>query len=479
MTNWKSTAQAFYGGVWYPILVVALAFLGHVTGLDVIFIAVIMTTLVPALLLCDDFRFAAMPILGVLFTVSTKDYTPYDTGYAERFFHPVTLTLLIVVGVAVIASLVFFLIRNRKSCNPLPQKGLWLGLSVLCVGMLFNGAFSANHEWMDQLYVLLFALAMLAVYFLFALYMRFDRTAVDYTMYCFLLAGILICAELICAYFTTVRIVDGSIDKGSVVLGWGIWTAIGGMLAFLMPVSFYFAASHRRGWIAFGIGLVEYLCIFLSQSRGALLFGTLGLALCMVCLLIKGKNRKQNRILILGMAVLGLCGVLVLWDKIFAVVQNFASMGLADNGRFEIWGIAWRNFLKYPVFGSGFYDSFVDPAFEHSFDPYLYHNTVIQMLGACGLIGLAAYLWHRIETLRLVFRKPNACKTFLGIALLTFLLFNLLDVLFFKFYPSFFYALMLLCMEKSETAESFCCSIKTRNVTRKGDGHGKDMDGNV
>ena len=454
MTNWKSTVQAFYGGAWYPVFVVALALLGHVTGLDVAFIAAILFSLVPALLLCDDFRFATMPILGVLFTVSTKDYTPYDNGYAERFFHPVTLTLIAVVGTAVVSSLIFFLIRNRKNCNPLPKKGVWLGLAVLCAGMIFNGAFSANHEWMDQVYALLFALAVLAVYFLFALYMRFDRTGVDYTMYCFLLAGILICAELICAYFKSVRITDGSIDKGSVVLGWGIWTAIGGMLAFLMPVSFYFAASHRRGWLFFGIGLMEYLCVFLSQSRGALLFGTLGLAICMICLLLKGQNRKQNRILILGMAVLGVCGVLVLWDKLFAMAQNLLNSGLGDNGRFEIWGIAWSNFLKNPVFGSGFYDSFVDPAFEHSFDPYLYHNTVLQMLGACGLVGFAAYLFHRVQTVRLIVKKPNLQKIFLGIALLTFLLFNLLDVLFFKFYPSFFYALMLLCMEKSETTEA-------------------------
>ena len=262
----------------------------------------------------------------------------------------------------------------------------------------------------------------------------------------------MICAELIAAYFTTVRIVDGQIDKGSVVLGWGIWTAIGGMLAFLMPVSFYFAASHKRGWIAFGVGLLELACILLSQSRGALLMGALGFVLCMLYLLIKGENRKQNRILILSLAAVGAVGCVFLWDDIFALLQNFQSMGFADNGRYEKWKIGWNNFLKYPVFGSGFYDSFVDPSFEHSFDPYLYHNTVIQMLGACGLIGFAAYGFHRWQTIRLVFKKPNPCKIFLGIALLSFLIFNLLDVLFFKFYPSFFYALMLLCMEKSELA---------------------------
>ncbi len=450
MKDLKATAKRFYGGAFYPILVVSLSFLGHVTGFDVAFIALILLSFVPAMLVCDDFRFAAMPILSVVFTVSTGDYTPYDNGYAERFLNPVTLTALVTVGVLVISSLVYFLIRNRMQCNRLSTRGAWLGLAVLSVAMLPNGAFGANYEWKNLLFAALLAFAVLAVYFLFALYMRFDRTAVDYLMYCFLMSGILICAELICAYFTTVNIVGGEIDKGSVVLGWGIWTAIGGMLAYLLPISFYFAASHRRGWIAFCLGLLEYLCIFLSQSRGALLFGTFGLALCMVCLLIKGKNRKQNRIVILSMAVLGAVGVILLWDKLFAVLQNVTNSGLGDNGRFEIWGIAWNHFLNNPVFGSGFYDSFVDPAFEHGFDPYLYHNTILQMLGACGLVGFAAYLYHRAQTVFLVFKKPNLQKTFLGIAILMFLMFNLLDVLFFKFYPSFFYALMLLCIERSE-----------------------------
>jgi len=173
-----------------------------------------------------------------------------------------------------------------------------------------------------------------------------------------------------------------------------------------------------------------------------------GLMLCFLYLFFRGKNRTQNRILIGFLIAAGLVGMLLLKDQILEMLKNFKTLG--DNGRTEKWAGGWNNFKKYPIFGSGFYDSFRDPAFEHGFDPYLYHNTVIQMLGACGLVGFLAYVFHRVQTVRLVFKKINPCKIFLGIALLCFLLFNLLDVLFFKFYPSFFYVLMLLCMEKSE-----------------------------
>jgi uncharacterized membrane protein HdeD (DUF308 family) len=108
--------------------------------------------------------------------------------------------------------------------------------------------------------------------------------------------GLIICAQLLLAYGMGGINFDGtgSVVKESVMLGWGVWTAIGGMLAFLMPACFYFAHSHRNGWVYYLLGLLEYLCIFLSQSRGALLFGTLVLGLCVLILLFSGKNKKMN-----------------------------------------------------------------------------------------------------------------------------------------------------------------------------------------
>jgi len=449
MNDIKMQIRRFYSGALYPILTVLLVYFGHVSEQDVLFIALILLSLIPGLLLCDSIRFAAMPILGLVFTVAAKDYTPSDNGYAERFLNPAVLVVGTVVALALIGALIFFLIRNRKRCNRLQKNGIWISAVIFCVAMLFNGAFSANYTLQNILYVLLFSAAFLAIYFLFALYMPFDSKAIDYLMYCFVLAGLVICAELVTAYFTTVAISNGTVDKGSVVLGWGIWTAIGGMLAFLMPACFYFAASHKHGWIAFALGLFEYLCVFLSQSRGAFLFGTVALILCLAYLFFKGKNRKQNRIFTSVLFALGLLVAILFFDKIKTLLGNVTNLELFDNGRFWKWEIGIDHFLTYPVFGSGFYDSFVDPAFEHGFDPYLYHNTVVQMLGACGIVGLIAYLYHRFQTMRLLFKHITPCKIFITIAFVAFLGFNLLDVLFFKFYPTFFYALMLLCAEHS------------------------------
>ena len=451
MPAWKTAMQRFYGGAWYPVCAVCIVLIGHATGWDVPMLILLLLSMIPALLVCRDIRFAAMPVLASIFTVSAGDYSPDNTGYEERFLTPAVLIPAVIVAILFLAALVLFCVQNRKDAQLPPKNAMLWGAVVFCVGLLANGLFSRNYTPKNLLFAALIVVTYFGVYLLFACYLKKSPATPDYLMYCFLLAGALICAELLWAYATRVQFVDGEIVKGSVVLGWGVWTTVGGMLAFLLPVSFYFAASHKHGWIAYLFGLFEFFCILLSQSRGALLFGAAALSLCLLYLMCKGENRKKNRIYTLCLVGVGLIGVILLRDKLLGLLNNFLEFGFADNGRFEIWQIGWNHFLENPLFGSGFYDSYTTVEWERGFDPYLYHNTLIQLLGACGMVGFFAYAFHRVQTVRLVIKRPTPCKIFLGIALLTLLGYSLLDVLFFKLYPTFFYGLMLLCMQIDET----------------------------
>ena len=453
MKDYQIWLRNFYLGKYYPILAVLLVFFGHATGQEIIFGALLLLSMVPACFLCDDARFALLPLLCVTFTVSAKDYAPNDTGYAERFWNAPVIIAMAIVLILVIGAFVCFVHRQRNSCNKLPRSGVFYGLLALCGAFLLNGLFSQNYTPMNLFFSGLIALILLAIYLLFTLYIQFDRKCMDYLAYCLVISGLLICAELILAYVTTVRFENGEIVKGSVVLGWGVWTTIGGMIAFLMPTCFYFAASHRRGWVGYLLGLFMYVCILLSQSRGALLMGSLALALCLFYLFFFGKNRKQNRIFTLIIALGAIAVCLLFSQKMLTLIQNFLQYGFGDNGRFDIWKIGFEHFLDDPVFGSGFYDSYVTEEWERTVDPYLYHNTIVQLFGATGLVGVVAYAYHRFTTVRLLLRRPTEGNVFLGIAILTLLLFSLLDVLFFKLYPSVFYATMLAFMERDRDFE--------------------------
>ncbi len=446
-------ARSFYASIYYPILVWLLVFLGHSTEQDLIFGGVMMLSVAFGLWINHDVKFTMMPLMCTFFIIPIGDYTTTDPDY-DRYLELQSFIPLVSLAVLVAASIIFFVIRNRKIANPIQIKGIFLSTVILCGVLCLNGIFSQSYTPRNFLFPMFMVLAMPVAYLLFSAFLQYDKKSIDYFMGCLVGVGLLICAELIFAYFTTVAYdAAGNIIKESVVLGWGVWTNIGCMLVFFMPACFYFAASHPHGWIAYGLGLLHYLCILLSQSRAALLVGTLSLLLCLVYLCIKGKNRKQNLIFT---AILAACGVLVVVlfsDKLFSLVNNFLEKGFDDNGRYSLWSSAWDAFLRAPVFGSGFYDTCSYDGWSTFGMPQMCHNTVLQFFGSIGAVGILAYGYHRFETIKLFFKKPNATKIFLGICILGFLLFGMLDVVFFIGYTNIFYMMMLLFMQYSEKPE--------------------------
>ncbi len=457
------TLRAYFASKWYILTVALLVILAHTTvfvdgrmlfcGYQEFIFGGLMLLLVSfGCFVCTDLRFMIMPFITFIFLV-TLEHSPNVPDYSLFYIEPLPLILIIFLACVLFGSIGWFAVKNRKNANPISWKGsAFLGMAVFCGGLLINGFFSSQYTISDTLYPISFLLSLLGVYLLFALFIRFDESSMEYFMTCLLATGLIICAELLLAYATGgVRFDEsGNLIKESVMLGWGVWTAIGGMLVFLMPVCFYFAHSHAHGWVYYLLGLLEYVCIFLSQSRGALLFGTAVLGLCVLVLFFDGKNRKCNRIITGVILLAGVLGVILLWNRLAGVLNNYLEYGFSDNGRYDKWRAGWSNFLKAPVFGSGFYTTFEYGDWEKAVYPYLYHNTLVQILSSCGVVGMAAYLYHRYCTVRLVFVKRNPMKLFLGIGILGLISFSLLDVLFFNTYPTIIYSLMLLFMEKSE-----------------------------
>ncbi len=447
--------QDFYQGIYYPILAVVLAFLSHATALEAVFLPLLLATVALGLLVCNDLKFAVMPVLCATFGITTGGFTPSAPGY-ERFYEDLWLLGSLIVGVlAVVVCLVLFLLRNRKNAKPPKRASLFWGMLIFCAAIACNGFFSPAWSWSDLAFVATMAAPLVGIYLLFHSFMRFDRGMTRYLMYCMLLTGLLLMAELLFAYLTRVRITDGVIEKGSVVFGWGVWTNMGGMLAFMMPACFYFASeSERHAWIGYAAGLLLFFGTLLSQSRGALVVGAGILCLCLLTLCLTGRNRRSNRILTVGVAVVGLIGGVLIFGKVMALLQNFLNYGFADNGRMELWRAGMTKFSEYPVFGAGFHNTCFNEGWNRGGFPSLCHNTLVQLLGSCGAVGFLGYAYHRFDTVRLFLRnRRDPAVLYAGLCILSLLLFSLLDVLFFKSYPIFFYVFLLMIMEHAGTDE--------------------------
>ncbi len=440
----------FYNGKWYAMLVTVLILIGHTSGYEIAFFIIMMATVLVGCAVADDFRFAVMPVLCTVCFV-TVEHTPNHPTFSDYYVQPIPLTILTITFGAFLCGILLFVLRNRRRAVSLRNSNVLPSLFVLCAVLLLNGLFSASYTVQNLLYACSFPLALLGIFLLFGLFVRFDSKAFDYFLYCLTLAGALIVAQLFLAYgMGDVRIENGVIQKDTVCLGWAVWNSFGGLLTMLMPACFYFAATHRNGWIFYLLGLLEFVAAVLSQSRTATLIGAAVLSVCLITVCFFGAYKKRNRLMTLGVIVIGGVGILLLWGKLMDVLRNFINYGFDDNGRLERWKSGWTQFSKHPIFGAGFYDSGIaDTSWEIKVYPYLYHNTWIQMLGSAGIVGFLAYAWHRFCTVRLVLRQPSLKKSFLAIGLSAFLVFGMVDVLFFITYPLFYYALMLLFMEKS------------------------------
>ncbi len=441
--------REFYSGKWYPLIVLVLTVFGNALGYEFACFLIMVASFFVACLIAYDFRFALSPFMCTVFFVSPL-HAGNVTEFREYYMQPLAVTVMVIGFGMIFIGSVLFAIRNRRRVNSFPWKGLFLSLCVWCVALCLNGAFNPTYTWQNLLYAVTFPLMLLILFSLFALYVRFDASAFDYFMYCLFIACSVICLELIARYLSGAVIENGVLVKENVVIGWAVWTTIGGMIAFLMPASFYFAATHRHGWIFYVIGLIQFFCTVLSQSRGSMLFGAVTLLLSLAVLCFFGRNKRINRYLTIGLIVIGILGVIILREKLMGLLQSFLDQGFSDNGRYELWNTGIQKFLSNPVFGAGFYDNAIVSSWDIQIYPFFYHNTLIQLLASTGAVGILAYLWHRFCTVRAVVRKPNLYKTYLGICVLSCLMFCMLDVLMFITYPLIFYTLMLLFIEKKD-----------------------------
>lgn len=457
--------RRFFCGRGYVILTALLVFLAHSTlwvndrllfggYQEFLFGGVLIVTVAVACFVCDDGRFLLMPTIAATFLVPTY-HAPNIPHYSKFYLDHIPLTLEYILALLLIGSIVCFAARNRPARVDF-RKPILFGMLLFCGTLMLNGIGSRYYCVSDVVYPLTMVAALVGVYLFFSAYVKFDRSVFDHFMFCAFVLGLMICAQLVFTYLDKgpdgMRYTaTGGVDKGSLLFGWGNSTAIGGMLAFLMPSGFYFAHSHRHGWLAYILSGGMYIGVFLSQSRGALVAASITLGLSLLVLLCGGRNRRINRIFT-GAILLGMIGFVALFfNKILRLVKTMLELGVSDNGRYRIWSTALEKFREYPIFGAGFYTDFSYSNWEKDVYPYLYHNTPLQVLSSGGVVAFSAYVWHRITTLALVFRKPDPYKTFMGLCILGLLIFCLFEVIFFATYPTIIYSLMLLFMERKHT----------------------------
>jgi O-antigen ligase len=141
---------------------------------------------------------------------------------------------------------------------------------------------------------------------------------------------------------------------------------------------------------------------------------------------------------------------LVNFDLFKSIFKVVIDKGFDDSGRFHLYELGLEAFKCNPSFGTGFFDydhgrnMFFD---ETSFLSPRYHSTIIQIMASTGIVGCLAYSFHRIQTLKLVFKNFNIHKFFIGMSIAIILVNSLIDCMFFNFGPGLHYSCLLVMLE--------------------------------
>ena len=463
-----TSLRAFFRSGWFAGVVVILMACSELFGAEIAVIYCYLAFGLLIALLCDD-MLPIVPMVAcgyMLFSAQNNPGKFPDSlfGRAEgqlALFYAIALVVVILIG-----RLVSMLLQGGRRGVP---KLLW-GFLALGAAYLLSGLFSPYYDGRTALMGFVQIAALCGFYFYFYFTVRWENVPRGYLPLVVTAVGAGLLAEIAGMYFNPGVIgPDGSIDRAHLYTGWGIYNNVGCMMAMCMPAPVWFALKKKHGWAFTILNTVYYLGALLTQSRGTMLFATLVYLACVVVTLVGAKKgaRRQHVIVYAAVLAAAAVGIFLFREQVADLFASVISQGFNDSARFDTWRACWQRFLEYPVFGVGFYKTpgtvltengmlteFVDGTPEGMFLALRSHNTCFQLIATGGAVALAAYLFHRIQTLVLCLRRPNAEKIVALLCIFSLLLTSLTDCHMFNMGPGLLYSILLVFSEKSPQAQA-------------------------
>ena len=450
--------------IWFPVVYATLGVFACSFGMAAylpIYYLFMLATVFGAFF-CDDVKVLLVPLLLSYFTAGGDGLLSFGEAITDisLFFNPAGLLNMCIAGGIMVAAILFRLFADGTVADIFRKRGvLTVGMVCLAAAFFLNGAISAKWEPLDLAYGIFMAVGLLAMYFIVLSISNRSQGIVRYVCALCLLCGLMICAEewiLMIKLAADGKLLEtdgtgnwtGGFVRDYQVLGWGVSTYAAGALAFLIPPTMALAYKCRRGWLYYLAALAMYLTIVLLNARTSMLFGAVILAACAVFCCF-GPNKRGNRIVTVSAVAAALLAIAVVWaamgtGEFFDFIANMLRFDQGDNERFERWANGLRDFLSAPIFGVGFMDGAASAGNMYS---NMYHNIFVEFLGATGIVGMLAFLFHIIQSVELCVRKFHIERMLVVFGALAIILTSFLDNFFFMFGTQMFYGALLAVAE--------------------------------
>ena len=454
----------------YSIVLFGLfALLANVFSLEIYFYILVGIYSLYICILGNDFL-PIMPLFGFCYiSPSAKNNPGLSTN--SIFYGWAGYLMFAIVAIVILAFLIRVGLDKNMGYKKLftQKRALLIGFCCLGFTYLTSGIGSDNYFTIfknNLIFSLIQFVSLFLLYFIFTATVNWKNVRKDYFAWFGVVLGIVVSCELLNIYFFDNVIQDGTIMRKMLFTGWGQYNNIGAVISMSIPFAFYFACKKKNNYLYLILGTFLICCLFLTCSRGSIVCGVFIFVVCFIITFFKSEHKKQYRIssLVLLVITIILCilfkDVLIkLFQRVPDIINSSSSTGFNDSSRFKIYKAGLDAFKKYPIFGQSFYASGFIPydysqlnSFSNFFPPR-WHNTFVQILSSCGVIGLIAYLFHRFQTIKLLIKKPSLEKAFIGLSILALLMMSLLDCHFFNVGPTLIYSMALAFAEKINSKE--------------------------
>lgn len=364
----------------------------------------------------------------------------------------IILTLLVV-------SLVYRLVTDpdfggKKFLNK--KRKLLSGILVLGITYTISGLGSgqwSEYGWRNLLFSFVQLVAIGGLYYLLSGAVRWELAPKAYLPWTGLCVGYVLLTEMLNIYIRNDVIRDGMIFRDVIYFGWGHYNSIGALLTIIIPLPFFLTGKGKFASFGYFSALVFFVTLLFTCSRGSILFGAVIYGAGYILSLLHSRHARRQIVAHIGVAILLVLVVVLFRDKFMQLFSVPISSGLRSPERLETYQEGIKQFLKLPVFGGSFFPVDFWPhawatadTFATLFPPR-WHNTIVQLLATGGITCLAAYGYHRYQTVKLFVKNFSTEKLFAGLSVLALLLVSLVDCHFFNVGPVLLYSGILAFVE--------------------------------
>ena len=442
----------------FPFFMGAVSLLFYYCGWDIATIYFLGITGSATVLLLDDLT-PIIPQFLFLDVIISVNHSPSQMAAESGYYsNPVIYwQAIIVVGVyvaAILARIAFSVKRGTFKPNP-----VFFGLCAFSLVLVLNGIGSVGYSAFNLMYGIFMAFFFLAIFMLLSGNAQLNEENYKKIGWGFFAFSLVLVIELAVVYITKwnsgLFTAEGAVDKQQIVFGWGIWNTMGMLLVISIPAVMMLASKYEYGFFFLVYASLLALCAVLTMSRQAMVGAVIAYPASLIVCLVKSKARSLNAVAAGGVIAIAAIIVAAKWDLIGTLLGSvkdgmFSPEGeLSGNQRIPLIEKALKNFLGNPVFGSGFFAGELGHELNDvdytglGFVPEMACNTLAQVLGACGMIGIAIYCVHRIQTIIAFAEKPNFNKLYIAVLISALLIMSLFDNHMFYIFPTMYYSSLL------------------------------------